>query len=168
MIPRPDDAIARRTWSALGTSCTVLVAGWAALEPACTAVEAVLDDVDRTYSRFRHDAELVRLNRAGRPMQVSPLLAEAITAALMAARWTGGAVDPTVGRAMRAIGYDIDFTDLAGHDRPPRLTVEAVPGWRALRFEAITRRVTLPRGVELDLGSVGKALAADRAAQAAR
>lgn len=166
--PLPGPTLARRTWTALGTTCTVLVTPPGGLMSACAAVEAELAMVDATYSRFRPDSELARLNRtAGRPFVVTTLLAEAISTALRAARLTDGAVDPTVGRAMRAIGYDRDYANLAGRDVPLVLRVEAVPGWRAIDFQPATRRVSLPRGVELDLGSVGKALAADRAAAAA-
>ncbi|MGW3149397.1 hypothetical protein ACWDG1_32980 [Streptomyces sp. NPDC001177] len=41
-----------------------------------------------------------------RPVRVSPLLAEALTMALRSAEATDGAVGPTVGSAMDAIGYD--------------------------------------------------------------
>src|SRR5207245_9644650 len=49
------------------------------------------------------------------------------------------------------------------------LTLRAcrVPGWQAIRFDRRARTVLLPAGVELDLGSTGKALAADLAARAA-
>ncbi len=159
--------VARLTWTALGTTCTVLVTDGAALEAACAAVVAVLALADATYSRFRDDSELSRVNCAGRPTVISPLLARALEAALRAARLTDGAVDPTVGRAMRALGYGADFATLAGRDMPMELHLEAVPGWQAIAYHATARRVSLPRGVELDLGSVGKALAADDAAAAA-
>ena len=95
-------------------------------------------------------------------------------AALRAARITDGAVDPTIGRAIRVAGYDDDFSRLAGpHPAlPPRrrdiwLRTERVPGWQAIRLDRGSRTVWLPPGVELDLGSTGKALAADLAATAA-
>ena len=165
-----EDAPARRTWAALGTTCTVLVSRRDVLASACAAVEAAaLELIDKTYSRFRADSELTRLNaRAGAPWSATPLLAEAISTALRAAVMTDGAVDPTVGRAMRAIGYDTDYADLADRDLPLVVRLEAVPGWKAVSLDAVHGRVSLLRGVELDLGSVGKALAADRAAAAAR
>ncbi|HXR26256.1 MAG TPA: FAD:protein FMN transferase [Candidatus Baltobacteraceae bacterium] len=165
----PGAAPARRTWAALGTTCTVLVTPRDGLASACAAVEAELELVDATYSRFRADSELTRLNAAaGRPWSATPLLAEAISTALRAAVMTDGAVDPTVGRAMRAIGYDTDYGDLADRDVPLVVRLEAIPGWKAVSLDTLRGRVRLPRGVELDLGSVGKALAADRAAAAAR
>jgi thiamine biosynthesis lipoprotein len=154
-------------WRALGTSVHLLTHGLD-MPHARASVERILDDVDLAYSRFRADSEL-QLLQAGpvRDATVSPLLGLAIATALRAARQTGGAVDPTVGRAMRAIGYDADFSRVAMRDTPFHVRLEPVPGWRALQFDARRRTLSLPRGVELDLGSTGKALAADLAASAA-
>jgi thiamine biosynthesis lipoprotein ApbE len=154
----------RTSWQALGTSVHVLVEG-GDIGPARAAVAEVLEEVDRTYSRFRPDSELSKLNaRVGQRTPLSPLLARAIAAALRAARLTDGLVDPTVGRAMRLIGYDVDFPIVARETRPLILRQEPVPGWRALGFDERARSLHLPKGVEIDLGSTGKALAADIAA----
>jgi thiamine biosynthesis lipoprotein ApbE len=161
--------IALKTWKALGTSVHVLATDDGGLGRATTAVREVLEDVDAVYSRFREDSELSRLNAgAGRAIRVGALLATAIDAALRAARLTDGAVDPTIGQAIRLAGYDDDFTEIAAADRGP-LTLRAwrVPGWQAIRFDRRSQTVFLPPGVELDLGSTGKALAADLAATAA-
>src|SRR5438034_10153134 len=50
---------------------------------------------------------------------------------------------------------------------PITLRAWRIAGWRTVRFDAVSRSVCLPMGVELDLGSTGKALAADLAAGAA-
>jgi thiamine biosynthesis lipoprotein len=135
--------------------------GW--LAQARTAVEDELARVDAACSRFRDDSELTRLNRAhGAPVRVSPLLFEAIECALRAAAATGGSVDPTVGAAMDAIGYDRDF-DAISPDGPPIRPV-AAGGWRAVRLDNDSLTVELPAGTRLDLGSTAKAWAADRAA----
>ncbi len=166
-------AVARRSWHAIGTSVHVLSTEEAGLDAAADAVGHLLDEVDATYSRFRADSELRRLDlRPGHPGRVSPLLAAAIETALRAARLTDGAVDPTVGRAIRLLGYDDDFAALAGRSGrtgrsdPPVVRLEAVPGWQAVRFDPAARTVAVGAGVELDFGSTGKALAADLAAAA--
>lgn len=167
------------TWRAIGTTVHLLVTDPARLELARRAVVGVLRDVDATYSRFRADSELaVLVADAGRDHLVSPLLARALGTALRAARATDGAVDPTIGRALRLLGYDDDFARLpravaasdgaaadGGPGAPP--TVASVPGWRAIQFDPATRHVRIPAGVELDLGATGKGLAADLAAEAA-
>jgi thiamine biosynthesis lipoprotein len=154
-------------WRAIGTGIRLVVSG-GDLASARQAVEGVLDEVDRTYSRFRADSEISRLNAgAGSRTTVSPLLAEAIEAGLRAARLTDGAVDPTVGSAMRAIGYDADFAQVPNKAGPIELRLQPIPGWQVIDVAARRSEVAIPRGVELDLGSIGKALAADLAATVA-
>ncbi len=154
-------------WRALGTGVRLLVVD-GNLAAARVAVEQVLDDVDRAYSRFRADSELMAVNTAGgRTTRVSPLVARALAGAIDAARRSEGAVDPTVGRAMRVIGYDLDFDQLAASSRSLELRVAPVPGWSAISFDRRSRELRVPGGVELDLGATGKGLAADLAADAA-
>ncbi len=159
--------IEQADWRALGTGVRLLVLD-GDLAVTRAAVDVILDQVDRTFSRFRPDSELVAVNAdAGRTRRISPLLARAISGSLAAARRTDGAVDPTVGRAMRVIGYDLDFRLLAGTTPSLALEIAPVPGWTAIRLDARALTVHVPRGVELDLGATGKGLAADLAASAA-
>jgi thiamine biosynthesis lipoprotein ApbE len=154
-------------WRALGTHVDLLVHRGDARR-ARMAVDDVLARVDATYSRFRPDSELVALNaRAGQTIELSPLLAQAIEAAIRAARQTDGLCDPTIGRALLRIGYDADFAAVAAGTAPIELRMERVAGWQTLRFDPAARTLRVPTGVELDLGSTGKALAADLAAAAA-
>ena len=160
--------IEQAAWRALGTNVHLVVLD-GDLAEARAAVECLLDDVDRTYSRFRSDSELMRVQASpGRTSRVSPLLWRALTTALTVARDTDGAVDPTIGRAMRIIGYDDDFSRIGGRDAAIHLELGAVPGWHAVHLDHRDRTVHIPAGVELDLGSSGKALAADLAAAVAR
>src|SRR5947209_19181994 len=161
--------VATKSWKALGTSVHVLVTDNGALPQAELAVREILQDVDAAYSRFRADSELSRLNAAGgRSVQVSPLLGRAIEVALRAARVTGGAVDPTIGAAIRVAGYDDDFAKVVADRGPLQLRAVKIPGWQVVRFDRVSRSVVMPEGVELDLGSTGKALAADLATSAAQ
>ena len=90
-------------------------------------------------------------------------LLDALDVALDAARWTDGIVDPTIGTALRALGYDRDFATLPAVG-PPVVTLERVPGWQAVVVDRAAGTVTVPAGVRLDLGATAKALAADLAA----
>jgi thiamine biosynthesis lipoprotein len=96
-----------------------------------------------------------------------------VDAALRAATLTGGDIDPTVGEALIALGYDRDFASIAAEvggqgasksAATPSPRVAKVPGWRAIRVDRAASTIMLPRGVSLDLGATAKALAADRAA----
>lgn len=129
-----------------------------------------LAELDLACSRFRPDSEIVKIGRAAGDaagmctMTVSPLLAEAIAVSLRAARLTDGDVDPTVGAAISALGYDRDFGEVAASGPALSVTVGVVPGWRCVDLDLATRKLTLPAGVQLDLGATVKGWAADRSA----
>jgi len=158
------------TWRALGSTVRVVVEG-GDIGRARSSVADLLDVVDRTYSRFRPDSELSRVNaRAGQRVPISPLLAWTLDAALRAARLSQGLVDPTVGHAMRLIGYDRDFSRMnyaVLRTDAPVMRLEPVPGWQSVELDPHRRTVRIAPGVEVDLGSIGKAFAADLAASAA-
>ena len=158
-------AIAER--GALGTSARVAVWPPSALDTALRAVDGQLDEVDRAASRFRPDSELSRVNAAAQDAFVlSETLSQALAVALWAARWSGGRVDPTVGGALVALGYDRDFSAVGtARVSLPAPIARPAAGWRGVRLE--DRSLHRPRGLSLDLGATGKGFAADRAAAAA-
>jgi thiamine biosynthesis lipoprotein ApbE len=163
--------LASTSWEALGSSVVLRLTDPAALPTARARVESELDAIDRACSRFRPDSELSRVNaRAGRPVQASPLLIEALEVALRAAELTGGDVDPTVGRALELAGYDRDWRLLRApldEPEPPAISARVKAGWRTVALDRPTSSIRIPRGVRLDLGATAKAWAADRAAAAA-
>lgn len=153
---------------ALGSSVRVIVTEPSLLLAAKAAVDGVLTEIDAACSRFRGDSELSRLNaRAGELVTVSPMLATAIAAALRGGELTDGLVDPTIGKAIRLAGYDVDFASIPADGHSLRLVASRVAGWRAVHFRPNERAVMVPHGVELDLGATAKALASDLAAAAA-
>lgn len=163
--PAPDEPVGASHWSAIGTRVTLLVTDPRRLAAARGLLESDLEGLDRACSRFRPDSELASLDRAdGRWTRLSPLLAEAIGVALDAARASGGDIDPTVGEAISALGYDQDFALVAPHGPAIRLSARPVPGWRQVTLERATRSLRMPPGTRLDLGATAKAWAADRAA----
>jgi thiamine biosynthesis lipoprotein len=154
--------------TALGGSLRVIVTMPGSLRAAKAAVDEVVAAMDLAASRFRDDSELSRLNASPeRDVTVSPLFARAIAAALRGAELSGGAVDPTVGSAVRLAGYDTDFAQVPADGDRIRLYAERVAGWRAVRLDRTARTVRVPRGVEIDLGATAKALTSDLAAAAA-
>ncbi|MFI6251287.1 FAD:protein FMN transferase [Streptomyces sp. NPDC051016] len=166
MTARALRTTAAAEWRALGTTVRLVVTDPALLDSCNLLLARQLAEVDAACSRFRGDSELAALDTThGRPVRVSPLLAEALAVALRAAEATDGAVDPTVGSAMEAIGYDRDFTLVREDDRPVSLRVRRAPGWRRVTLDEETGTVTVPEGVRLDLGATAKAWAADRAAR---
>jgi FAD:protein FMN transferase len=159
----------RATFPAFGGTATVAVTDPADLRTAEDVVRLTVAEFDLACSRFRDDSELSAVNAAtGSDVRVSALMFDAVAAAIRAAEMTDGDVDPTVGAALLALGYDRDFDalpDLTDAGRAPRrISVTATAGWRAIELDPQRLTVRLPRGVSLDLGATAKALAADTAA----
>ena len=120
--------------------------------------------VDRACSRFPLIQSLsTSTPTAGRSVEVSPLLFDALTVAYSVAEKTRGAVDPTVGRAVEVLGYERD-SSRSGLVHSGWPTSVPLPG--SGTSTSIAPRITarIPQGVRLDLGSSAKALLADRAA----
>jgi thiamine biosynthesis lipoprotein len=156
------------TFPALGTTATLLVDDPDALNAARLALDDELRAIDEACSRFRDDSELMRINAAaGTTVGISKLCAEAIEVALRAAAVTDGLVDPTIGTALRLLGYDRDFALVTPDGPPLRVRGVRVPGWEKIELDVDAGTVRVPSGVDLDLGATAKALCADRAARRA-
>ncbi len=135
--------------------CEVVVSGG---DPA--EVAAVFARWETTFSRFLPESELSRVNASPRPaLAVSPLFARALGVALHVARLTDGLVDPTLGAAVEAAGYDRDLSLLPA-DGP--LAPAAPSRLREVGLDGLVLR--RPPGLRLDLNGVVKALAVDEAA----
>jgi len=163
-------APAAADWRALGCSVRLVVADPRKLGLCRTRLTSWLDAVDSACSRFRPDSEISVACRTAGPVEISPLLADALAAAIRAARLTEGLVDPTVGAAMAAVGYDRDFELVEPDGTAIRLTTRPVPGWHMIDLtrpelgEQGPCMLGLREGITLDLGATAKAWAADSAA----
>src|ERR1700688_2509452 len=149
---------------ALGTTVTLAVGHSDALQVAEAVLRDELDANDHACSRFRPDSEIWNLYAGGRFVQASALLFEAVSVASVVAERTGGAVDPTVGQAVEALGYDRDFAEVPAIGASLRTKPVPAPGWWLVELDNKTHSVAVPSGVRLDLGATAKALVADRAA----
>ncbi|HEY1650947.1 MAG TPA: FAD:protein FMN transferase [Acidimicrobiales bacterium] len=161
----PEPELTTRAFRALGTTATIVVQDPAAADEAAQLLAADLEEIDRTCSRFREDSELQVVHaHAGTTVQVGELLYQALCVAVDAAERTAGAVDPTVGNALAALGYDADLDEVQARPAAPPRALGPVVGYAHVQLNPADRSVRIPRGVRLDLGSTAKALAADRAA----
>jgi thiamine biosynthesis lipoprotein len=156
---------ASRTWSAWSCTVRLTVDDPAVLGAACGELKALMDRVDKAASRFRSDSELSIVNhRAGALVPVSRLLVELVDVSLVAAQVSGGAVDPTVGPAVIAAGYDADIETVRRRFPEPPADSGLVVGWREVRLNRKLALLGVPEGSALDLGASAKAWTADRAA----
>ena len=138
--------------------CAVLVEG--ATQAEQPRIEGLFAERDRIFSRFRPDSELNRVNGSrALVVEVSAEFAEMTALALRVARKTNGLVDPTLGAAVEATGYDRDFGELRPDPRPPSA---GSPGrWQSVR---VARRwLSRPPGLRLDLNGVVKSRTVDDA-----
>jgi thiamine biosynthesis lipoprotein len=131
--------------------------------PACAVQRAFawFHLVEAHCSRFDAKSELRQLAVAKRT-PASPILFEAVRFALMVAKETGGAFDPTIGGRMAARGFNRHY--LTGE-------IGVVPdsdadtSFRDVEIDTDERTILLRRPLTLDLGAVAKGLAVDAAAQ---
>jgi len=162
------DADTPEGWTALGASVQLVVTHPGRLERARVMLEAELTAIDAACNRLRAGSEVAALDdRPTGPVQVSPLLADAIAAALRTARLTDGDLDPTIGDAFADPGPPDGGQPGGGRPEPaPSLAAFLNPAasWQQVRLDAGTGRLWLPAGIRLDLGATVKAWAADRCA----
>jgi thiamine biosynthesis lipoprotein len=137
--------------------CTVVVGGASRSERA--AIERLFAERERTFSRFRPESELNRVNEAaGEWTRVSAVFADLLQLALAARSQTLGLVDPTFGAELEAAGYDRDFSQLEQGAAAP---AAAVRPKEALRTDGAS--VLVPAGIRLDLNGVVKGRTVDDA-----
>jgi FAD:protein FMN transferase len=143
---------------------------------ALQQVPGWFEEWEQALSRFRPDSELNQLNAsAGAVFKASPILWEVVCIALENARWTGGLVVPTVLKSLEHAGYTHSFDPNQQAVHPVQQDgawLAAKEEWKAdlIRWSDIdldqTRHtITLPAGIKLDLGGVGKGWAARQSMQ---
>ena len=156
---------ASRTWTAWSCTVRLTVDDPAVLGAACGELKVLMDRVDKAASRFRPDSELSVVNtRAGALVPVSRLLVDLVDVSLVAAQMSGGAVDPTVGPAVIAAGYDADIEAVRRRFPQPAGDPQPVAGWQEVRLNRKLALLGVPKDCALDLGATAKAWTADRAA----
>ena len=167
---------ASAAFEAIGTRHHLIATRPETLGAAISIARDLLSELDAAVSRFRPDSEVSALarQRGARDATalVSPVFAASLAAALRTARLTDGLVDPTVGGAVIASGYDADLAVVRARTGPDCATAQPtvpgpvsvplqVPGWRSVELDQALRRVRVPVGTVLDLGASAKAWAAD-------
>jgi thiamine biosynthesis lipoprotein len=130
---------------------------------ARAAVDAAREEalrIERKFSRYRDDNVVHAINHAGgRPVPVDDETAGLIDYAATCHEISGGRFDVTSGVLRRVWTFD-------GREHTPDpaalAAALALVGWQRVTWHE--HRLTLPAGMEIDLGGIGKEYAVDRAA----
>jgi len=139
---------------------------------ALEMAEAALNEIDRLEDQltvYRDHSEISELNRraAHEPMPVEPRLFDLLSLAVRISAETAGAFDITAGALTKAWG----FYRRAGRVPTEEERAEALyrVGMRHVVLDAKARTLRYNRpGLEINLGSIGKGYALDRAAELLR
>jgi FAD:protein FMN transferase len=132
-------------------------------------VRRELEAWHHSFSRFKSDSELSRMNEDPREqVPVSLLMARLAQAVVSAGSLTGGLVDATLLAQIETAGYVGDLrgrlplaTALRSAPRRKPAAASASTGWRQIEVDLAERTVTRPPGVKLDSGGLAKGLFAD-------
>ena len=165
----PNDLVpVRQTWTVMGTILEATVYRPArAAGPAQADLEAVhtaVLEIDQLMSLYRPESELVSLNaRAGSgPIEISAPTIQILQASEHYRRLSGGALDVSVQPLVELWGfYRMERTSI-----PPPAEIQAVLGQIGadrLNLDQAAQTATLAAGSRLDLGSIAKGYAIDRA-----
>lgn len=137
-------------------------------------VEAMLREMHERLTRFDPASELCSLNAdPSETVGCSEYLMTAAEAALAAAERSGGLVDPVMVEALEGAGYAESRS--SAESVPLSVALQSAPGrsaaspredspWKRIRVDRRAAEITRPVGVRIDLGGIGKGLAADLAA----
>jgi FAD:protein FMN transferase len=137
-----------------------------AVERAFEAIQLV----DAQMSIHRADSQVTRVNLAAgeETVPVDPAVLGVVERSLAASRRTRGLYDATVLPLMRLFGFYGSGRDRYPSDREIAAALD-VTGWRHVIVDRPSGRLGLAkRGVALDLGSIGKGWALDKAVEALR
>jgi len=159
-LKRIDDYFVGR-FTAMAGPCEVLV-DTDSPRRARAAVKAATQEarrIERKFSRYLTDSEVDRINRAdGRPVTVDGETAHLLDYATSCYEMSDGMFDITSGALRRAWKFD------GGNRVPAEAAVADLlrhVGWRRVTWANPV--LTMPAGMEIDLGGIGKEYAVDRA-----
>jgi thiamine biosynthesis lipoprotein len=160
-----------RAFPIMGTDArlTIEPPAGAAAQAALDAAEQALRDADRTFSDWRDDSELARVNAAAYsgPVTVSAEFANLLGFSLTLARRSGGAFDPTFAPLYRLWPFRGGVTTAAAPSAMDIGDTLRDVGYRQVTLDEIGRKVRFDgKHTELGFDAVAKGLALDRAAEA--
>ena len=155
---------AENSFFAMNTYMTFTAYGEQA-EDALVDARVRVEEVEALWSVTDEGSEIYRANHSGgEPVNVSEETAELVSFALEMAEKTEGALEPTIYPVLRAWGFTTDTKQVPSQEEIDALLEDV--GHEKITLDGTL--LTVPEGMELDLGAVGKGYAGDLAAEAVR
>ena len=157
------------SFKSMGTRVTVTVAPEyrSKLPELSREVEAEFDRLESLFSTYRSDSEISRLAAAAgtAPLQVSEDTLRILELSKRYGEVTQGAFDVTVAPLVRLWGFG---TVVPSHPPDPQVIEEQLSLVDFRRLQLHGEWASLPAGMSVDLGGIGKGYAVDRAFEIAR
>jgi len=136
-------------------------------DTALSAAQEVISRVEKEVSVTDQDSEIYYLNtHQGTPYTVSEDTAKLIETSLLYGKQTNGALDISIYPIVKAWGFTTSEYQIPSDETIAGL-LESV-NYSAIEFDPATRTVCLPKGMEIDLGSIAKGYAGQLAVDAMR
>ena len=149
--------LVERSLFAMNTYMTFTAYGEDA-QAALQEAEECIQQVEGLWSVTDENSEIYQANHSGgQPVTVSEETAEIISFALEMAQRTGGALDPTIYPVLTAWGFTTDSKQVPSQQQIAQLLEQV--GYDRIQING--SELTVPDGMELDLGAVGKGYTAD-------
>lgn len=130
-------------------------------EEALADAQSKVTELERLWSVTDKNSDIYAINHSqGKTVNINKETENLLSFALNMAEETGGALEPTIYPALTAWGFTT-----GGNRIPSRGELEEI--MQNVGYESVDlsgNKVTLPDGMELDLGAVGKGYAADEVA----
>lgn len=125
----------------------------------------LIETAESLWSVTDQASEIHQANHSGgQPVSVSEETAALISFALEMAKQTNGALDPTIYPVLMAWGFTTDSKQVPSQQQIDTLLEQV--DYTKIQLEGTT--LTVPEGMQLDLGAVGKGYTADLVAEVLR
>lgn len=152
--------LAEGRFSAMASDCQVLMecADWLLAARLLEGVQRECQRIEHKFSRYRADSVIAQIHAAqGQPVTVDAETARLLDFADQLYRLSEGAFDISAGVLREVWQFD-------GSDRVPSMQAVhaclARVGWSKVDWQS--PQLTLPQGMQIDLGGIGKEYAVDR------
>lgn len=154
--------VTRHEFKAMGTLFYFVAVD--ACENLFSILESRVRELEKCWTRYSSNSELMKLNlSSGTTVQVSDDLLNLIREMQHGYELTDGLFDPSILSEMMKLGFTTEDSTLNSQLGELSNTV----GFSGIEVDTETHSVTLPLGVGIDAGGIGKGLAADMIAELA-